>query len=143
MTFCIRRREFIAGLGSAAAWPLTVGAQQPVMPRIGYLHSGSPGEDPGGMAAFLKGLGETGFVEGRNVAIEHRWAENQYDRFPALAADLVRRGVAVIFTSPPQPGHQAPKQPEEVDHRTQYHPIRRYRPAHFGFAVGRTFSNYG
>ena len=101
MTICLRRREFIAGLGGAAGWPLAARAQQPVMPRIGYLHSGSPGEDPGGMAALLKGLGETGFVEGRNVAIEHRWAENQYDRFPALAADLVRRGVAVIYTSPP------------------------------------------
>src|SRR6516162_3610663 len=101
MSIHLRRRDFIAGLGGAAAWPLAARAQQPVMPRIGYLHSGSPGEDPGGMAAFLKGLGETGFVEGRNVAIEHRWAENQYDRFPALAADLVRRGVAVIYTTPP------------------------------------------
>ena len=100
MRICLRRREFIAGLGGAAAWPLAARAQQPVMPRIGYLHSGSPGEAPD-VAPFLKELGETGFVEGRNVAIEHRWAENQYDRFPALAADLVRRGVAVIFTSPP------------------------------------------
>src|SRR5215831_12596559 len=97
----IQRREFITALGGAAAWPLAAGAQQAALPAIGYLHSGLPGQDAENVAGFLKGLGETGFVEGRNVAIEHRWAENQYDRFPALAADLVRRNMAVIFTSPP------------------------------------------
>src|SRR5271154_3043038 len=76
-------------------------AQQAALPVIGYLHSGSPGQDTENLAGFLKGLDETGFVEGRNVAIEHRWAENQYDRFPALVADLVRRRVAVIVTDPP------------------------------------------
>ena len=103
MSICLRRRGFIAGLGgAAAAWPLAVSAQQPKMPVIGYLHPGSPGgEAAESVAGFLKGLDETGFVEGRNVAIEHRWAENQWDRFPTLAADLVRRGVAVIYTSPP------------------------------------------
>jgi putative ABC transport system substrate-binding protein len=99
----MRRREFIAGLAGAAAWPVVAQAQaqQPAMPVIGYLHSGSPGQLPEYFSGFLKGLGETGFVEGRNVAIEHRWAENQYDRFPALVADLVRRRVAVIVTEAP------------------------------------------
>ena len=72
MSICLRRREFIAAFGGAAVWPLAARAQQPLMPRIGYLHPGSPG-DPPDVAPFLKGLGETGFVEGRNVAIEHRW----------------------------------------------------------------------
>jgi putative ABC transport system substrate-binding protein len=101
MSIRLRRRDFIAVLGGAAAWPLPANAQQPVLPVIGYVHSGLPGQDPESVAGFLKGLAETGFVEGRNIAIEHRWAENQYDRFPALAADLVRRGVAVIFTAAP------------------------------------------
>jgi putative ABC transport system substrate-binding protein len=105
----LRRREFITLFGGAAAWPLAARAQQRVMPVIGYLHSGLPGQDAEQVAGFLKGLGETGFVEGRNVAIEHRWAENQYDRFPALAADLVGRGVAVIFTTPPQMAAAAAK----------------------------------
>jgi putative ABC transport system substrate-binding protein len=106
----MRRREFITLLGGAAAWPLAAGAQQAGLPVIGYLHSGFRGQDTEGVVGgFLKGLGETGFVEGRNVAIEHRWADNQYDRFPALAADLVRRGVAVIFTPPPQMAAAAAK----------------------------------
>jgi len=111
MSICLRRRGFIAGLGgAAAAWPLAVSAQQPKMPVIGYLHPGFPG-GPGAesVAGFLKGLDETGFVEGRNVAIEHRWAENQWDRFPTLAADLVRRGVAVIFAAPPPQAAAAAK----------------------------------
>jgi putative ABC transport system substrate-binding protein len=98
----MHRRDFITLLGWAGAgWPLAARAQQAGMPVIGYLHSGLPGQDAENVASFLKGLGETGFVEGHNVAVEHRWAENQYDRFPALAADLVRRNMAVIFTSPP------------------------------------------
>jgi putative ABC transport system substrate-binding protein len=97
----MKRRQFIAGLGSAAAWPVVAQGQQAAVPVIGYLHSGSPGQIPENLSGFLKGLDETGFVEGRNVAIEHRWAENQYDRFPALVADLVRRRVAVIVTDPP------------------------------------------
>jgi putative ABC transport system substrate-binding protein len=92
MSICLRRRDFIAGLGGAAAWPLSARAQQPRVPVIGYLHPGSPGgEGAESKAGFLKGLDETGFVEGRNIAIEHRWAENQWDRFPTLAADLVHR----------------------------------------------------
>jgi putative ABC transport system substrate-binding protein len=100
----INRREMIALLGGAAgAWPLPANAQQPALPGIGYLHGGSPGEDAERVAIVLKTLSEMGFVEGRNVAIEHRWAENQYDRLPALAGDLVRRRAALIFIVPPAP----------------------------------------
>jgi putative ABC transport system substrate-binding protein len=105
----IRRREFIAALGGLAAWPLAARAQQARLPVIGYLHSGFPGQDAESVTAILKGLDETGFVEGRNISIEHRWAENQYDRFPALAADLVRRGVAVIFAAAPNDAAAAAK----------------------------------
>jgi putative ABC transport system substrate-binding protein len=91
-----RRREFIAGLG-AAAWPLTVSAQQSAMPVIGSLYGTSAAEWAAQMTAFRNGLGETGFVEGRNVVIEYRWAKGQFDRMPAMAADLVSRKVAVIL----------------------------------------------
>ena len=88
----MKRREFIAGLGSAAAWPVVARAQQ-AMPVIAYLEAQSANDDF--TVPFLQGL-KDGFVEGQNVAVEYRWAENQYDRLPALAADLVRRRVAVI-----------------------------------------------
>jgi putative tryptophan/tyrosine transport system substrate-binding protein len=94
----MKRREFVAGFGSALAWPVTARAQQPAAPVIGFLGAGSPGLNSDPMRAFLKGLSETGYVEGRNVAIDYRWAEEHNDRLPALAADLVRRRVAAIRT---------------------------------------------
>jgi putative ABC transport system substrate-binding protein len=95
----MRRRAFIAGLGGAVAWPVVARAQQPAMPEIGYLSVALSGSFPNFVRSFRQGLSETGYVEGRNIAIVYRWAENQNDRLPALAADLVRRKVRVIATS--------------------------------------------
>ncbi len=92
----VTRREFVAALGSAAAWPVVSRAQQPAMPVVGFLSGVSPGPFAQRLAAFRQGLNETGTAEGRNVAIEYRWAEDQYDRLPALVTDLVSRKVAVI-----------------------------------------------
>jgi putative ABC transport system substrate-binding protein len=95
----VKRREFIALLGGAAASPLAAHAQQPAMPLIGYIANGTRELEDFRLRSFHQGLNETGYVEGRNVAIEYRWADNQLDRLSELAADLVRRRVAVIATS--------------------------------------------
>ena len=106
----IRRREFITLLGGAAtAWPLAARAQQAGMPVVGFLGAGLAAEWARLIASFRQGLEEVGFVEGRNVHIEYRWAENQYDRLPLLAADLVRRHATVIFAATSTPSAVAAK----------------------------------
>ena len=93
----MQRRDFITLLGSAAvAWPLAVRAQQPTIPVIGFMNSASAKDWTRHLSAFLKGLGETGYVDGQNVTIEYRWAEGHYDRLPTMATDLVHKKVAVI-----------------------------------------------
>jgi len=105
----MERRTFITLLGAAAAaWPLTVRAQQPTSPVIGWLHGSSLGQEERPLSAFRKGLSEAGYVEGQNVSIEYRWAEGHYERLSALAGELVRRPVALILAGSP-PGALAAK----------------------------------
>jgi putative ABC transport system substrate-binding protein len=110
MSINIRRRKFIAALsGTALAWPLTARAQQPALPVVGLIRDGSADANARYAAAFRKGLNESGYIEGQNVTVEYHWLEGQYDRLPALMADLVRRQVAVIATPGNTPGAVAAK----------------------------------
>jgi putative tryptophan/tyrosine transport system substrate-binding protein len=95
----MRRREFIAGIGGVAAWPRATRAQQPVMPVVGFLDNTDESGNRNRVSAFRQGLSAADFVEGRNVVIELRWVGNELNRLPALADELVRRGVAAILTN--------------------------------------------
>ena len=98
----MQRRDFITGIaGSMAAWPLAARAQQPAMPVIGFLNTGSPDLLPHHLAVFRQALSETGFVEGRNAVVEYRWARGRYDRLPTLATELVHGNVGIIVANGP------------------------------------------
>jgi putative tryptophan/tyrosine transport system substrate-binding protein len=103
----MRRREFIAGLGSSAAWPIAARAQQPALPVVGFVNGGAAFAAADRVPAFRKGLGEAGYVEGRNMMVEYHWLDGRYDRLPALMGDLVRRRVAVIAAGDQYIAHAA------------------------------------
>jgi putative ABC transport system substrate-binding protein len=106
----MKRREFMIVLGGVAgAWPFTMSAQQSRLPIIGYMSSRSLRDSTSLVAAFRKGLGEAGFVEGQNVTIEYRWAEGQYDRLPAMATELVQLGSVLLVTTGGEPSALAAK----------------------------------
>jgi putative tryptophan/tyrosine transport system substrate-binding protein len=109
MQFNRVRREFITLLGGAAAWPLAASAQQSRMPVVGFVFGGSASEHARSVTAFRKGLNENGYVEGQNVTVEYHWLENQYDRLPAVMAELINREVAVIATPGSTPAALAAK----------------------------------
>src|SRR5262249_51784423 len=125
----LKRRDFITLLGGASAWPLAAHAQQPAMPVIGFL-SAYPHDSFARhiLAAFHRGLNELGYFEGRNVAIAYRWSADEYDRLPAFAADLVRRGVSVIVasTSPAVPVAKAASTSIPIVFTTARHPVSRH-----------------
>jgi len=140
----MRRREFLGVLGSAAAWPRIAGAQQQTIPTIGFLHSASRTQYAHLLAAFLHGMEREGYVEGRNVHIEYRWAEGRYDRLLTLAAELVSLKVAVIAAGR-ESGHEhhtdclyGRRQPGRRRTRRQFKPPWRQsdRYNHHGFADG-------
>src|SRR5262249_54152228 len=108
MSIGLRRRDFIAALGGAVAWPLAARAQQPTVPVIGFV-SGGAEPTASTAAAFRKGLGQSGYADGQNVRVEYHWLNGQYERLPALMSDLVRRRVAVIVTPGTTPGALAAK----------------------------------
>jgi putative ABC transport system substrate-binding protein len=105
----VKRREFITLLGGAAGWPVAARAQQPAMPVIGFLTARSPDDTTHLLAGFRQGLADGGFIERQNVTIEYRWAEGQYERLPALAAEIARRPVDVIVATGGEPAALAAK----------------------------------
>jgi putative ABC transport system substrate-binding protein len=109
MAINIGRRQFISALGVAVTWPLAARAQRPAMPVVALIDAGSPDGSARHLAAFRKGLNETGYVEGQNVTVEYHWLESHYDRLPALLVDLVQRRVAVIATPASTPASRAAK----------------------------------